>query len=95
VTGIVVWLGIKIYPLERMRVCLLERDATQGFGALNPPLARTGFIDTTAPCLAFIVIPKCLLYHGVPIALIPPALTPDYILGLEIIRKSINQNFEA
>ena len=94
-TGIVLWLGIKIYPSERMRVCLLERDTTQGFGALNPPLASTGFIDTTVPCTASIVIPKRLLYYGVPIALTPPTLTPDYILDFDIIREAIDENFEA
>jgi len=94
-TEIVVWLGIKIYPSERMRICLLERDTTRGFGALNPPLACTGFIDTTSPCTASIVIPKRLLYYGVPIALIPPTLTLDYVLDLDIIREAIDENFEA
>jgi hypothetical protein len=94
-TGIVLWLGIKIYRSERMRVCLLERDMAQGFGALNPPLASTGFISTTEPCNASIVIPKRLLFHGVPTALIPPTLTPDYVLDLNILRVAIDKNFEA
>jgi hypothetical protein len=94
-TGIVMWLGIKIYPTVRMRVCLKERDMIQGFGALDPPLAITGSIDTTAPCQASIVLPKRLLYHGVPNAHIPPTLTPDYVLDLNIIRESIDKNFEA
>jgi hypothetical protein len=79
------WLGIKIHPSERMGVCLLERDTAQGSWALNPPLASTGFIDTTVPSTASIVIPKRLLSHGVPIALIPPTLTPDYVLDLNIL----------
>jgi hypothetical protein len=33
-TGIVLWLGIKIYPTRRMRVCLLERDTNNGWGVL-------------------------------------------------------------
>jgi len=84
-TGIVLWLGIKIHPSERMGVCLLERDTAQGSCALNPPLASTGFIDTTVPCTASIVMPKRLLSHGVPIALIPLTLTPDYVLDLNIL----------
>ena len=94
-TGIVLWLGIKIYPTRRMRVCLLERDMTRGSGVLMPMLACTGFIDTNAPCQASIVVPKRLLYHGVPNAAIPPTQTADYILDLEIIRKSVNKNFTA
>lgn len=94
-TGIVLWLGIKIYPTRRMRVCLLERDMNKGWGARMPMLACTGFIDITVPCQASIVLPKRLLYHGVPNAVIPPTQTPDYVLDLEIIRKSINKNFAA
>ena len=94
-TGIVLWLGIKIYPSERMKVCLLERDMAQGFGALNPPLASTDFISTRDPCNVSIVIPKRLLFHGVPIALIPPTMTTDYVLDLNILRVAIDKNFEA
>jgi hypothetical protein len=94
-TGIVVWLGIKIYPTRRMRVCLLERDMTRGSGPKMPLLACTGFIDISVPCQDSIVIPKRLLYYGVPNAAIPPTQTPDYILDLEIIRRSVNKNFQA
>lgn len=94
-TGIVLWLGIKIYPTRRMRVCLLERDTNNGWGARMPMLACTGYIDTSSPCHASIVLPKRLLYHGVPNASIPPTQTPDYVLNLEIIRKAINKNFTA
>jgi hypothetical protein len=32
ITGVMVYLGIKIFPSKRMRACLLERDTNQGFG---------------------------------------------------------------
>jgi hypothetical protein len=93
-TGIVVWLGIKISPSRKMRVCLLERDLVQGFGALDPPpLAHTDFIDVTAPCTESVVIPKRLLYHRVPVALVPPTVTPDNVLDLNIIREAIDECF--
>ena len=95
ITGVMVWLGIKIYPAQRMRVCLLERDTIQGFGSLDPPLASTNFIDTTVPCEEQIMIPKRLIFHGVPIPLVPPTSTPDYVLDLEIIREAIHTNFGA
>jgi hypothetical protein len=92
-TGIVVWLGIKIYPSRKMRVCLLERDLVRGFGALEPPLTQTDFIDVTTPCAESVVIPKRLLYHGVPLPLIPPTVTPDYVLDLNILREAIDECF--
>jgi len=95
ITGVMVWLGFKIYPTQRMKVCLLERDTVQGFGSLDPPLASTNFIDTTVPCQEQIIIPKRLIFHGVPIALVPPTSTPDYVLDLEIIREAIDTNFGA
>jgi len=67
----------------------------KGWGARMPKLACTGFIDTTSPCHASIVLPKRLLYHGVPNVAIPPTQTPDYVLNLEIIRKAIDKNFTA
>ena len=88
-TGVVVYLGIKIYPTQRIRVCLLERDAVQGFGYLNPPLAETGYIDINVPCNITIVIPKRLIFFGVPPALVPPTVTPDYNLDVDIIRRRI------
>ena len=94
-TGIVLWLGIKIYNSERMRVCLLERDMVQGYGAVDPPLACIGFIRTDVPCNASITIPKGLIYYGVPNGLMPPTISPDYILDLNIVREAINDNFEA
>jgi hypothetical protein len=33
-TGVMVWLGIRIYPTHHMKITLLERDVTQGFGAV-------------------------------------------------------------
>jgi hypothetical protein len=77
-----------------MRVCLKERDMIQRFGAMVPPLAITGFIDTTAPCQVSIVLPKRLLYHGVPNAHIPATITPDYVLDLNIIRGAIDENYD-
>jgi hypothetical protein len=94
-TRIVVWLGIKIYPSRKMRVCLLDRDLVRGFGAVYPPLAQTDFIDITAPCTESVVIPKRLLYHGVPLPLIPQTVTPDYVLDLNIIREAIEECFEV
>jgi hypothetical protein len=47
-TGVVVWLGIKIYPTHLFSVTLLERDIQRGFGALQP-LAYTGFLNTVGP----------------------------------------------
>lgn len=88
-TGIVVWLGIKIYNSERMRVCLSEWDKVQGYGAVDPPLACTGFIRTNVPCNASITIPKRLIYYGVPNGLIPTTISPDYILDLNIVREAV------
>ena len=62
ITGVVVYLGIKIYPTKTMRVCLLERDTVQGFGYLDPPLSQTGFIDINVPCNITIVVPKRLIF---------------------------------
>jgi hypothetical protein len=95
ITGIVVFLGIKIYPSKRMRIMLLERDHAQGFGAAHPPLVETGFIDTTTPSPQTIVIPKRLIYYGVAPNSIPPTITPDYNLRLELIRKTIDKYWEA
>lgn len=89
ITGVMVYLGIKIFPSKRMRVCLLERDAAQGFGYLDPPLADTGFIDINVPCNMTIVFPKSLIFFGVPPALVPPTVTPDYNLDVDIIRRPI------
>jgi hypothetical protein len=95
ITGVVVYLGIKIYPTKRMRVCVLERDAVQGFGYLNPPLAQTGFIDINVPCNITIVVPKRLIFFGVPPALVPPTVTPDYNLDVDIIRRRVLKYWEA
>ena len=89
ITGVMVYLGIKIFPSKRMRVCLLERDATHGFGYLDPPLADTGFIDINVPCNITIVVPKRLIFFGVPQALVPPTVTADYNLDVDIIRRPI------
>jgi hypothetical protein len=94
-TGVMVWLGIKIYPTHRMKIMLLERDVTQGFGAVNPPLAYTGFISTVGRCAVSITIPKRLIFHGVPKNLVPPTATPDFILALNHIREAIELNFFA
>ena len=94
-TGVMVWLGIKIYPTHRMKITLLERDVTQGFGAVNPPFADTGFINTVRPCAVSITVPKRLIFHGVPNNLVPPTATPDLILDLNHIREAIELNFFA
>lgn len=88
-TGVMVYLGIKIFPSKRMRICVLERNAIQGFGYLNPPLADTGFIDINNPCNITIVIPKRLIFFGVPPALVPPTVAPDYNLDVDIIRRRV------
>jgi len=62
---------------------------------LTSTVASTGYIDATVPCNASIVISQRLLYHGVTIALIPPTLTPDYVLDLNILRGPMDENFEA
>ena len=85
----VVYLGIEIYLFERMRVSLLERDPVRGFGYLNPPLEQTGFIHT------WIVVPKRLIFFGVLPALVPPTVTPDYSLDIDIIRRRILKYWEA
>jgi hypothetical protein len=84
-----VYLGIKIYPSKRMRVVLLERNAVRGFGYRTPPLAETPFIDINVPCNTIIVVPKRLIFFGVPAALVPSTVTPDYQLGVDIIRRSV------
>jgi hypothetical protein len=94
-TGVMVWLGIKIYPTHRMKITLRERDVTQGFGAVDPPLAYTGFISTVGPCAVSITIPKRLIFHGVPNNLVPPTATPDFIVDLNHIREAIELNFFA
>lgn len=78
-----------------MRVCLLERDTVQGSGYLNPPVAQTGFIDINVPCNITIVVPKRLLFFGVPPALVPPTVTPDYNLDVDHIRCRILKYWEA
>jgi hypothetical protein len=92
-TGVMVWLGIMIYPTHRMKIMLLERDVTQGFGAVNPPLANTGFISNVGPCAGSITIPKRLIFHGVPNNLVPPTATPNFILDLNHIREASELNF--
>jgi hypothetical protein len=94
-TGVMVWLGIKIYPTHRMKITLLERDVTQGFGAVNPPLADTGFISTVGPCTVSITVPKRLIFHGVPNNLVPPTATSDFILDSKHIREANEMNFFA
>ena len=66
-----------------------------GSGYINPPLAETGYTDATTPCASTIIIPKRLVYHGVPPPLIPPTVTPDYILPLELVRREIFENWGA
>ena len=95
ITGVVVYLGIKIFPTRRMRVCLLERDAVRGFGYLNPPLAQTGYIDINITCNIVIVVPKRLIFFGVPPALVPHTVTPDYNLDADIIRRRVLKYWEA
>jgi hypothetical protein len=34
--GVMVHLAVKIYPTQRMKVVLLERDAAQGYGYIDP-----------------------------------------------------------
>jgi hypothetical protein len=92
-TGVMVWLGVKICPeTERTRVCLKERDTLTRYGS---PLALIGYIRTDVPCHTTITIPKRLMHHGVPNQLIPPTTTPDYILDLELLREAINLFREA
>jgi hypothetical protein len=92
-TGVMLYLGIKIYPTRQIRVCLLERDTVRGFGYIDPPLAETGFIDIGFPCNDVIVVPKRLIFFGVPPALIPPTITPDYHLPVELIRIKVAKNW--
>jgi hypothetical protein len=92
-SGIVLYLGIKIFDYQRMRVVLLERDTAAGSGYINPPLAETGYIDVTTPCANTIIIPKRFVYYGVPPPLISSTVTPDYILTLELVRREIFENW--
>ena len=94
-TGVMVWLGIKIFPRHHMKIMLLERDVTQGFGAVNPPLAYTEFISTVGPCAVSITIPKRLIFQGVANNLVPPTASPDFILDLNHIREASELNFLA
>jgi hypothetical protein len=91
-TGVMIYLGIKIFPTQRMCVLVGERDVVQGHGMII--LTRTGFIDTTSPCQAHVTIPTHLLYHGVPAHLIPLNQPADYVLDLELIRAAIDLNWD-
>jgi hypothetical protein len=93
-TGVMVWLGIKMYPTHQFSVTLLERDTQAGFGAL-PTLAHTGFLSSAGPVQATITIPKRLIYHGVPNHLVPPTTTPDFILDLNVIREAVELHFDV
>jgi len=88
-TSVAVYLGIKIFPTKRMKVCLLQRDFVRGFGYLDPPLAQTGFLDINVQCNITIVVPKRLIFFGVPVAMIPVTMTADYHLNVEIIRQRV------
>ena len=86
-TGVMVYIGVKIYPSRRIRVCVLVRDVGQGFGYINPPLADSGFISIDAPSNITLVVPKDLVFFGVPPALVPPTATPDYNLAIDLISR--------
>ena len=89
-------LGVKIFPEpKRMRVCLKERDTITGYGSREPPFTITWYIATDVPCQATITIPKYLIYHDVSNQLVPPTITPDYILDLGLIREAINSFQQA
>jgi hypothetical protein len=92
-TGVVLYLGIKIYPTGQIRVCLLERDFIRGHGYAFPPLGETGFVDISVPCNDTIVVPKRLIFYGDPEP--PPTITPDYILPIELIRRRVCKYWEA
>jgi len=45
-----------------------------GSGYINPPLAETGYTDATTPCASTVIIPKRLVYRGVPpLSFLPPS----------------------
>jgi hypothetical protein len=79
------YVGVKIFPSRRIRVCLLVRNVLQGFGYIDPPLADTRFINIDAPSNMTIVVPKDLIFFGVPPALVPPTVTPNYNLDVDMI----------
>jgi hypothetical protein len=84
-TGVMAYVGVKIFPSRRIRVCLLVRNVLQGFGYIDPPLADTRFINIDAPSNMTIVVPKDLIFFGVPPALVPPTVTPNYNLDVDMI----------
>ena len=42
-----------------------------------------------------IVVPKRLIFFGVPAAFVPPTATPDYNLDVDIIRRRVFKYWEA
>jgi hypothetical protein len=94
-TSVAVYLGIIIFATKRMKVCLLQRDSVRGFGYLNPPLAQTGFLDINVPCNITIVVPKHLIFFGVPAAMVPVTVTADYHLNVDIIRQRVLKYWQA
>jgi hypothetical protein len=93
VTGVMIHLAIKIYPSKRIRVGLLERNVPQGYGYVDPPLADTGFLDIHNPCGITLVVPKRLIFFGATV--VPPTVTPDYNLPVDIIRRRVLQFWDA
>jgi hypothetical protein len=92
-TGVVLYLRIKIYPSTLIRVCLLERDFVRGHGYANPPFGQTGLVDISVPCNDTFVVPKRLIFYGDPAP--PPTITPDYILPIELIRRRVCKYWEV
>jgi hypothetical protein len=87
-TGVMVYLGIKIFPTKQMKVIVGERNMTVGYGMVT--ITETGMIDITVPCVATVTIPTRLIYWGVPANQIPPNNPADYVLDLELVRATIN-----
>ena len=95
-TSVAIYLGIKIFTqTQRMKVCLLQRDFVQGFGYLHPPLAQTGYLDVNTPCNTTIVVPKHIIFFGVPAAMVPMTVTPNYQLNVDLIRRRVMDYWQA
>jgi hypothetical protein len=84
-TGVVVWLGIKIYNTERMRVNYVPCGSRILFRGTMEAILQLLALDLWEEICPLRCVRRRLLYYGAPNTLIPPTISPDYNLDLNMI----------
>ena len=81
-TSVQLYMGIKIHrATRRYQVVVLDR--------VNTLFETNGLLSVDTPALLTFTLPKRLMFFGTPAHLIPPTLTVDLVVPLDLIRQFI------